>query len=108
MQDKAAAERALIMIGPTNSERIKAVAEVFDELRAAGKSSEDIFVILYSDLKQLARRKVARQPAGASMHATRLLSDFYMRLLEKKSPEFQGEPKSHFFNTMALAMEQLV
>jgi RNA polymerase sigma factor (sigma-70 family) len=96
------------MTGPANSEGIKQVGEVFDELRAAGKSSEDIFVILYSDLKHLARRKVARQPAGASMHATRLLSDLYMRLFGKKSPEFQWESASHFFNTMALAMEQLV
>jgi len=96
------------MIGPTNREGIQQVAEVFDELRAAGKSSEDIFVILYSDLKQLARRKVSRQPPGASMHATRLLSDLYMRLFGKKSPEFQWESASHFFNTMALAMEQLV
>jgi DNA-directed RNA polymerase specialized sigma24 family protein len=105
---KAAAGLRTDMTGPTNSEAIQQVAEVFDELRAAGKSSEDIFVILYSDLKQLARRKVSRQPPGASMHATRLLSDLYMRLFGKKSPEFQWESASHFFNTMALAMEQLL
>lgn len=87
---------------------LKQVSELFNELRASGKSNEDIFVVLYGDLKQLARKKVARQPAGASMHATRLLSDLYMRLFGNRSAEFQWESASHFFNTMALAMEQLL
>jgi RNA polymerase sigma factor (sigma-70 family) len=96
------------MIEATDRERVQQVSRIFDELRASGKSSEDIFVILYSDLKQLARRKVARQPPGASMHATRLLSDLYMRLFGKKSPDFEWQSARHFFNTMALAMEQLL
>lgn len=84
------------------------VYSIFDEVRASGKSSEEIFVTLYGDLKQLARMKAARQPAGASMHATRLLSDLYVRLYGKQSPQFQWESARHFFNTMALAMEQLL
>jgi RNA polymerase sigma factor (TIGR02999 family) len=96
------------MTDPTERQETKQVFDLFDELRASGKSSEDIFVVLYSDLKQLARKKVSRQPPGASMHATRLLSDLYMRLFGKKSAEFQWESARHFFNTMALAMEQLL
>jgi RNA polymerase sigma factor (sigma-70 family) len=96
------------MTEPTERQEVKQVFDLFDELRASGKSSEEIFVVLYSDLKQLARKKVSRQPPGASMHATRLLSDLYMRLFGRKSPEFQWESARHFFNTMALAMEQLL
>jgi RNA polymerase sigma factor (sigma-70 family) len=96
------------MIGSSSREEVKQVSQIFEGLRASGKSSEDIFVSLYGDLKQLARRKVARQPPGASMHATRLLSDLYLRLFGKKSAEFQWESAPHFFNTMALAMEQLL
>jgi RNA polymerase sigma factor (TIGR02999 family) len=92
----------------TGLDRTNQASEVFEALRASGKSSEDLFVTLYIDLKQLARRKVGRHPAGASMHATRLLSDLYMRLFGKKSADFQWESAQHFFNTMALAMEQLV
>jgi RNA polymerase sigma factor (sigma-70 family) len=92
----------------TELDRNKQASEVFEALRASGKSSEDLFVTLYSDLKQLARRKVGRHPAGPSMHATRLLSDLYMRLFGKKSADFQWESAQHFFNTMGLAMEQLV
>jgi RNA polymerase sigma factor (TIGR02999 family) len=83
-------------------------AEIFGELRASGKSSEEIFVTLYADLKQLARMKVARQPPGASMHATRLVSDLYLRLFGKQSSDFEWDSARHFFNTMALAMEQLL
>ena len=42
------------------------------------------------------------------MHATRLLSDLYLRLFGKESSEFLWESGRHFFNTMALAMEQLL
>lgn len=97
------------MAEPSGRERIQRFTEVFDELRATGKSSEEIFVVLYADLKQLARMKVAGQPAGASVHATRLLSDLYVRLFGKESSaDFQWESAKHFFNTMALAMEQLL
>jgi RNA polymerase sigma factor (TIGR02999 family) len=96
------------MTDVSDGDRVKQAAQIFDELRASGKSSEDIFVTLYGDLKQLARRKVARQPPGASMHATRLLSDLYYRLFGKRTRDFQWESARHFFNTMALAMEQLL
>jgi RNA polymerase sigma-70 factor, ECF subfamily len=93
---------------PSRRELGQQVSRVFDDVRASGKSSEEIFVILYGDLKQLARMKAARQPPGASMHATRLLSDLYLRLFGRQSPQFQWESARHFFNTMALAMEQLL
>jgi RNA polymerase sigma factor (sigma-70 family) len=92
----------------TERNGVKQATELFDELRASGRSSEEIFVVLYSDLKQLARMKVARRRPAASMHATRLLSDLYMRLFRHQAAEFQWESARHFFNTMALAMEQLL
>src|SRR5271166_2226058 len=58
------------MIEPSEREEVKQISQVFEGLRASGRSSEEIFVSLYSDLKQLARRKVARQPPGASMRAS--------------------------------------
>jgi RNA polymerase sigma factor (TIGR02999 family) len=92
----------------SNADRVRKAAEIFEELRASGKSSEEIFVALYADLKQLARMKTSGHPPGASIHATRLLSDLYVRLFGKQSTEFEWESARHFFNTMALAMEQLL
>lgn len=96
------------MIPSSGRGRAPQATELFNELRASGKSSEDIFITLYADLKQLARMKIARQPPGASMHATRLLSDLYLRLFGKRSSTFEWDSAAHFFNTMALAMEQLL
>ena len=89
-------------------ERVSKAIRIFDELRASGRSSEDIFITLYGDLKQLARQKIGGRPLGASMHATRLVSDLYMRLFGRESAAFEWESARHFFNTMALAMEQLL
>ena len=96
------------MAASSSGEKVTRAIRIFDELRASGKSSEDIFVTLYGELKQLARQKIGRRPPGASMHATRLVSDLYLRLFGKESSEFQWESAKHFFNTMALAMEQLL
>src|SRR5579872_3348263 len=96
------------MAASSGDERVTRAVEVFEELRASGRSSEDIFVTLYGDLKQLARQKIGRQPPGASMHATRLVSDLYLRLFGKESADFEWESARHFFNTMALAMAQLL
>jgi RNA polymerase sigma factor (sigma-70 family) len=96
------------MVESSSGEKVNRATEIFDELRASGKSSEEIFITLYGDLKQLAGMKVARRSPGQSMHATRLVSDLYMRLFGKPSSDFQWESSRHFFNTMALAMEQLL
>lgn len=96
------------MVESSSRENVNQAAEIFDELRASGKSSEEIFVTLYGDLKQLAAMKVARRSPGQSMHATRLVSDLYLRLFGKPVSDFQWESSRHFFNTMALAMEQLL
>jgi RNA polymerase sigma factor (sigma-70 family) len=96
------------MAASTGNERVSKAVQVFEELRASGRSTEDIFVTLYGDLKQLARQKIGRRAPGASMHATRLVSDLYLRLFAKESAEFEWESARHFFNTMALAMEQLL
>ncbi|HEX3746767.1 MAG TPA: sigma-70 family RNA polymerase sigma factor [Bryobacteraceae bacterium] len=96
------------MAASSSDERVARATQVFEELRASGRSSEDIFVTLYGDLKQLARQKIGRRPPGASMHASRLMSDLYLRLFGRESADFEWDSARHFFNTMALAMEQLL
>lgn len=101
-------QQARVMPDSPSGDKVRLGIEIFDELRASGKSSEDIFVTLYADLKQLARLKIARRPPGASMNASRLVSDLYLHLFGKQSAEFRWDSARHFFNTMALAMEQLL
>jgi hypothetical protein len=78
------------MADSSDHKRVTQAAEIFNELRTSGRSSEEIFVTLYGDLKQLASMKVSRQPPGASMHATRLPSDLYLRLFGKRYRSSNG------------------
>jgi RNA polymerase sigma factor (TIGR02999 family) len=84
------------------------VQEVFEELRASGKSTEEIFVAVFQDLKALARKMLSRQPAGDSMCASRLLSDLWIRLFGKSTAEFDWQSGSHFFNGMAHVMRHML
>jgi RNA polymerase sigma factor (sigma-70 family) len=88
--------------------RVGRVAEVFAELRASGKSSEEIFVTVYQDLKQLARKMVGNARAGDSMHATRLLSDVWVRMFGKPAADFEWTSGQHFFSYVARAMHNLL
>ena len=84
------------------------VQEVFEELRALGKSNEEIFVAAYQDLKQLARKMLGREPAGNSMNASRLLNELWLRQFGKSTTEFDWTSGTHFFNGMARAMRRLL
>ena len=86
----------------------RGVQEIFDELRASGKSNGEIFVEVYQELKQLARKLVAREPAGNSMNATRLLHDLWLGQFGRSTTEFAWENGAHFFKGMARAMRYLL
>jgi RNA polymerase sigma-70 factor (ECF subfamily) len=88
--------------------KISRVEEVFDDFRKAGKSDEEIFVTVYLELKQLARRMLSRERPGNSMHATRLLSDLWLRLFGKHAADFEWQSGAHFYHTMARGMRQLL
>jgi RNA polymerase sigma factor (TIGR02999 family) len=81
---------------------------VFEDFRNAGKSDEEIFVTVYLELKQLARKMLSHEPPGDSMHATRLLSDLWLRLFGKPDAEFEWQSGAHFYHTLARAMRQLL
>ena len=97
-------------MAPQNGRSLHArgVQEVFEELRASGKSNEEIFVAVYQDLKRLARKMLGREPAGNSMNASRLLSDLWMRQFGESTAEFDWKDGAHFFNGTAKAMRQLL
>jgi RNA polymerase sigma factor (TIGR02999 family) len=94
--------------GTRDDPRVGQIAEIFDELRRAGRSEEEIFVSAYRDLKQLARKMIAVMPAGPSMNGTRLVNDVWMRVFHKHDAEFDWESGAHFYHVMAIAMKRLL
>jgi len=87
--------------------RVRRITEIFDELRAGGKTDGEIFGEAAAGLKQLARKLTNREPAGASMHATRLLDEVYIKLFEQPATDFQWETGEEFFLAVARAMHDL-
>jgi RNA polymerase sigma factor (TIGR02999 family) len=92
---------------PSQNPQVGRITEIFDELRAGGKTDQEIFGEASEGLKQLARKLMRREPAGASMHATRLLDEVYIKLFEQPSSDFRWETGEEFFLAVARAMHDL-
>jgi ECF sigma factor len=86
---------------------VRRVSEIFDRSRALGKTDREIFGEAAEGLKQLARKLTRREPAGGSMHATRLLDEAYIKLFELPSSDFRYETGEQFFLAVARAMHDL-
>lgn len=87
--------------------RTRLVTELFDEMRAEGKTDREIFAEAASALKQLARKMTAREPPGASMCASRLLNDLYVKLFDRPGSDFQWGTGEEFFSAVTKAMHNL-
>ena len=88
--------------------RPRRATEIFDKLRAQKKTDQEIFAEAAKELKQLARKMTAREPAGGSLHATRLLNDAYVKLFERPSSDFEWDTGEEFFLAVRQAMQNLI
>lgn len=78
-----------------------------DALFAAWRRGEtgtfdDLFALLYEQLRGLAHRQVARAGAGDTLRTTSVLHEAYLRLAG--SPRIRVEGREHFFSLAARAM----
>jgi RNA polymerase sigma factor (TIGR02999 family) len=86
------------------------VGEVTQMLRAASggdpKASADLLPLVYSELRKLARARMAKTPPGNTLQPTALVHDAYMRLVGSDDPSWDS--RGHFFGAAALAMRQIL
>lgn len=61
---------------------------------------------VYAELKQLARRQLWRQPAGATLNTTALVHEACLKLAAPGSQS--PRERSHWLNLAALAMRQVI
>ena len=64
----------------------------------------DLLPAVYDELKQVAQRCLANEPAGQTLQATALVHEAYLRLVGDQ--QFQG--RSHFFAAAAEAMRRIL
>lgn len=69
-------------------------------------AAERLLPIVYDDLRQLARARIARMAKGRTMHATELVHEAWMRIVSGGDPGWQG--RTHFFGAAANAMRNIL
>lgn len=80
---------------------------VLQELREGSTAArEDLFRIVYAELKSLAAAKMRGQPADHTLQPTALVHEAYLRLMGGEAPEWQD--RRHFFGSAARAMRSIL
>jgi RNA polymerase sigma factor (TIGR02999 family) len=79
-------------------------------LKAWGRGDQAVVEQLYglvnAELRQLARRQMAREPAGHTLQATALINEAYLRLAA--NPRVRWQNRAHFFALTATLMRHVL
>lgn len=92
-----------IVLGSDSTDVSRTLIEIDKE---SAHAAETLLPMLYSELRLLAKRRLAREPAGHSLSATDLVHEVYLRLA--KDSEVQWAGKAHFFAAAAEAMRRIL
>ena len=70
-------------------------------------ASEQLLPLVYSDLRRLAARRLAREAPGQTLDPTALVHEAYLRLVRAdQAPTWEG--RGHFFAAAAQAMRRIL
>ena len=84
------------------------VTQILASLRAGDQAALDrLFPLVYQELRALARRQLRRSPHGATMQATGLVHEVYLKLAGGGSA-LDVESRGHFLGVAARAMHQVL
>ena len=70
------------------------------------ESPEELFGLVYQDLRRVARAYMRRERADHTLQATALVNEAYLRLFEGQP--FQWENRKHLFCTVARSMRRVL
>jgi RNA polymerase sigma factor (TIGR02999 family) len=82
--------------------RILGAAAAGDD-QAAG----ELLRLVYSELRELARARMAKTPPGNTLQPTALVHEAYLRLIGKDDPKM-SKSRAHFFAAAAQAMRDIL
>src|SRR5271169_297436 len=77
-----------------------------DAYRERKESPEELFSLVYQELRQVARAYMQRERADHTLQATALVNEAYVRLFEGQA--FQWENRKHLFCTVARSMRRVL
>lgn len=67
---------------------------------------ERLIPLIYEDLREVARRSIARKPTGVTIQATSLVNEMFLRLANGTDIEWQD--RAHFFAVAATIMRRIL
>lgn len=70
------------------------------------KAASELLPLVYAELHQLARARMANQPAGHTLQPTALVHEAYLRIAGDSAVSFEG--RQHFFFAAARAMRDIL
>ena len=86
------------------------VGAVTQMLRAASggdpQASAELLPLVYSELRKLARARMAKTPPGNTLQPTALVHEAYVRLVGSDDPSWDS--RGHFFAAAAQAMRRIL
>jgi len=75
--------------------------------RGDPRAAQELFPLVYDELRELAAAKLAREPAGHTLQPTALVHEAYLRLVDvDQAQQFAG--RGHFFASAAEAMRRIL
>jgi RNA polymerase sigma factor (TIGR02999 family) len=84
--------------------------EITQLLQAVGdgtpRASEQLFAVLYDELKRMANLHMRRESSGHTLQPTALVHETYMRLLGSSASTWEN--RSHFFGAASEAMRRIL
>ena len=78
-----------------------------DSARPALHSAEEVLPLVYSELRRLAARQLARERPGQTLGATALVHEAYLRLTKQEGGP-RWKDSAHFFRAAAEAMRRIL
>src|SRR3954453_21066657 len=75
--------------------------------RGDRRAAADLLPVVYEELRQLARRRLAREAPGQTLQATALVHEAYLRLVGA-ADERKWDNRGHFFAAAAEAMRRIM
>ncbi|MGI9471470.1 MAG: ECF-type sigma factor [Rubripirellula sp.] len=75
--------------------------------RGERAAAEQLFPLVYDELRKLAAARLAYEQRGQTLQATALVHEAYVRLVDQASPQ-QWDGRGHFFAAAAESMRRIL
>lgn len=94
-------------MGPTSSHDLPdAILPESTDSRKGSGTTRELFPAVYQQLRDLAHKKMAREPGGLTLQTTALVHEVYVRL--SRDPSVNWENPRQFFAVAAEAMRRIL